>query len=186
MAAMATSIEPAAPADLAIRVPSTGALFDAWSVAPLASRPLSDEARERIIDAWSEIAERVTGRPRLELVLPAAERASADEAAIVEAIHLDLRSMKTEARHHWFRRALNPRESRIGILVFFVSLAIGAVIDVGSDDGGLATLLSQTFIVLAWVALWAPAHRLLTAASFRLGRRYFAELAEADISLRWD
>jgi hypothetical protein len=185
MGAMATSTEPAAPADVAIRVPSTGALFDAWSVEPLASRPLSDEARERIIDAWSEVAKRVTGRPRLELVLPAAERASVDEASIVEAIHLDLRTMKTEARHHWLRRALAPRESRIGVL-FFAALAIAAVIDFETDDGSLATLLSQTFVVIAWVALWAPAYRLLTAASFRLGRRYFAELAEADISLRWD
>jgi hypothetical protein len=60
------------------------------------------------------------------------------------------------------------------------------VLDFGADEGSLQTLLSQTFVVLAWVALWGPAYRLLTAASFRLGRRYFVELAEADIAVRWD
>jgi hypothetical protein len=173
-------------ADVAIRIPSTAALFDAWSAEPLASRPLSDEARERIVDAWSEVAKKVTGTPRVSLVMPAAERPDTDEAAIVAAVRTDLRTMKVDARHHWIRRALAPRESRIGVLVFFLALAAAAVVDFDSGEGSFATLLSQTFVVLAWVALWAPAYRLLTAASFRLGRRYFAELAEAEISLRWD
>jgi hypothetical protein len=173
-------------ADIAIRVPSTAALFDAWSVEPLATRPLSDEARERIVDAWSEVARKATGTPRLRLVLPSGERAGTDEAVIVGAVRADLVAMKVDARHHWIRRALAPRESRIGILIFFVALAAAAVIDFGADEGSLQTLLSQTFVVMAWVALWGPAYRLLTAASYRLGRRYFAELAEAEITVDWD
>ena len=94
-------------AEIAIRVPSTAALFDAWSVEPLAGRPLSDEAER-----------------------------------IVNAVRADLTATKIDARRHWIRRA--------------------------------------------WVALWGPAYRLLTAASFRRGRRYFAELAEAEIAVRWD
>jgi hypothetical protein len=177
-------------AEIAIRIPSTAALFDPWSAAPLASRPLSDEARERIVDAWSEAAKKRkkegTGAPRLRLVLPAGERAGADEATIVGAVRADLSAMKVDARRHWLRRALAPRETRIGLLIFFLALGIGAAIDFGADEGSLETLLSQTFVVLAWVALWGPAYRLLTAASFRLGRRYFAELAEADITIDWD
>jgi hypothetical protein len=173
-------------AEIAIRVPSTAALFDAWSVEPLASRPLSDEARERIVDAWAEVAKKATGAPRLSLVLPSAERAATDEAAIVSAVRADLGTMTVDARPHWFRRALAPREARIGVLIFFLALFAAAAIDFDSDEGSLQTLLSQTFVVLAWVALWGPAYRLLTAASFRLGRRYFAELAEAEITVRWD
>jgi hypothetical protein len=176
----------ATPAQIAIRVPSTAALFDAWSAEPLAARPLSDEARERIVDAWSEVAKKATGTPRLDLVLPAGERAGADEGVILEAVRADLRTMKVDSRHRWIRRALSPRETRIGVLIFFLALGAAAVIDFGSSEGSLSTLLSQTFVVLAWVALWGPAYRLLTAASFRLGRRYFAELAEAEITIRWD
>jgi hypothetical protein len=172
--------------EIAIRVPSTAALFDAWSVAPQASRPLSDEARSRIVDAWSEVAKQATGEPRLRLVMPASERAGVDEAAIVAAVRADMREMKVDARHHWIRRALAPRESRIGLVVFFLALAIAAVIDFGSSEGSLPTLLSQTFVVFAWVALWGPAYRFLTAASYRLGRGYFAELAEAEIAIDWD
>jgi hypothetical protein len=174
------------PAEIAIRVPSTAALFDPWSAAPLATRPLSDEARERIVDAWSEGTKKSTETPRLRLVLPAGERAGADEEAIVGAVRADLATMKVDARHHWFRRTLAPRETRIGLVIFFLALGAGAMLDFGASEGSLETLLSQTFVVLAWVALWGPAYRLLTAASFRLGRRYFAELAEADIALRWD
>jgi hypothetical protein len=186
MAAMSASAD-APTLEIAIRVPSTSALFDAWSVEPLASRPLSDEARERIVDAWSEVAwKRSPGTPHLDLVLPAAERAGTDEAEIIGAVRADMRTMRVDARHHWFRRALRPRETRIGIVIFFLALGAGAVIDFGESEGSLSTLLSQTFVVLAWVALWAPAYRLLTAASFRLGRRYFAELAEGEITVRWD
>lgn len=176
----------AVAAEIAIRIPSTAALFDAWSAEPSASRPLSDEARERIVDAWSEVAKKSSGTPRVRLVLPAGERGAADEEAIVGAVRADLRAMKVDARHRWIRRAFAPRETRIGLLIFFISLALAAAIDFGSDEGSLQTLLSQTFVVLAWVALWGPAYRLLTAASFRLGRRYFAELAEADIAIAWD
>jgi hypothetical protein len=176
--------------EIAIRIPSTAALFDAWNAEPLRTRPLSDEARERIVDAWSE-AEKPrkrerSGTARLRLVLPEGERAAVDEAATVGAVRADLTAMKVDARRHWFRRALAPRETRIGLLIFFLALAAAAVLDFGTDEGSLETLLSQTFVVLAWVALWGPAYRLLTAASFRLGRRYFAELAEADIAVRWD
>jgi hypothetical protein len=173
-------------AEIAIRIPSTAALFDAWSAEPLARRPLNDEARERIVDAWSEVAKKSHGTPRLRLILPEGERAGADEAAIVGAVRADLTTMKVDARHHWIRRAFAPRETRIGLLIFFLALAIAALLDFGAGEGSLDTLLSQTFVVFAWVALWGPAYRLLTAASFRLGRRYFAELAEADIALDWD
>jgi hypothetical protein len=173
-------------AEIAIRVPSTTALFDAWSAEPLASRPLSDEARERIVDAWSEVAKKSHGTPQLRLILPAGEQAGADEAAIVGAVRADLQAMKVDARHRWIRRAFAPRETRIGLLVFFLALGVAALLDYGAAEGSLETLLSQTFVVFAWVALWGPAYRLLTAASYRLGRRYFAELAEADIAVRWD
>jgi hypothetical protein len=172
--------------EIALRVPSVAALFDAWSVEPLVSRPLSDEARERIVDAWAEVAKKATGTPLLTLVLPHGERSGVDEAAILAAVRADLRTMKVDARRHWIRRALAPRETRIGIVIFFLALAAAAVLDFGAAEGSLETLLSQTFVVLAWVALWGPAYRLLTAASFRLGRRYFAELAEAEIVVRWD
>ena len=82
----------------------------------------------------------------------------------------------------WFRDSLRPRESRIGIVLFVVALGISGLIDY--VEGG--DLISQTFVVMAWVALWAPAYRVITAASFRLARKYFAELAGAEVKVIWD
>lgn len=172
-------------AAVAIRVPSVEALFDAWSPEPLARRRLSDEARQRIVDGWIEAKHRKRRPERLELTFPAGERGEEDEGSILAAIRHDMETMRVDARHRWIRRALAPRESRIGFLVFLVALLAGAALDYGADEGSLETLLSQTFVVLAWVALWGPAYRLMTAASFRLGRRSFAELAEAEILIRW-
>ena len=46
--------------------------------------------------------------------------------------------------------------------------------------------MAVSVVVFAWVALWAPAYRVITAASFRLARKYFIELAEADVRIDWD
>lgn len=97
-----------------------------------------------------------------------------------------LKTMTVDARRHWVRRSLRPRETRIGIVVFFLALIAAGAIDIGASEGSAQLLIGQSFVVIAWVALWDPAYRLFTAASFRLGRRYFDELAEADVSVRWE
>jgi hypothetical protein len=170
---------------VAIRVPSVEALFDAWSPEPLERRPLSDEARQRIADGWIEASRHKQHPEGLSLTLPAGERGDGLEEAILAAIRHDMETMRVDARHHWIRRAVAPRETRIGFLVFLFALVIAGIIDFGSEEGSLSTMLSQTFVVLAWVALWGPAYRLMTAASFRLGRRSFEQLAGAEIEIRW-
>jgi hypothetical protein len=170
---------------VAIRVPSVEALFDAWSPEPLERRPLGDEARTRIVDGWIEATKRKHHPDGLTLTFPAGERAEGLEESILAAIRHDMEEMRVDAKRHWIRRAIAPRESRIGFLVFLVAIVIAGLIDYGSDEGSLSTMLSQTFVVLAWVALWGPAYRLMTSASWRLGRRSFAELAETEIEIRW-
>jgi hypothetical protein len=172
--------------EVAIRVPSLGELFDAWSAEPLERRPLSEEARARIVDAWIDAGRQKREPSRLSLALPAVERAEGVERSILAAFRRDMESMTVDARHHWFRRSLALRETRIGYLVFFLALVVAALLEIGEKEGSIATIVSQTFVVLAWVALWEPAHRLLTAASYRLGHRSFAELATVPVEIRWD
>jgi hypothetical protein len=172
--------------EIAIRAPSIDALFDPWSAAPLDRRPLSDEARERIVERWTEIRKGASGPTVLAVTLPGTERREGLEAAIAAAVRADMKTMTVDARRHWVRRSLRPRETRIGIVVFFLALIAAGAIDIGASEGSAQILIGQSFVVIAWVALWDPAYRLFTAASFRLGRRYFDELAEADVSVRWE
>jgi hypothetical protein len=169
-------------AELAIRVPSVEALFDAWSAESPPQRPLSDEARERILDAWTHARKHASGTPNVVLRLPESERREGLETAVASAVQHDMEVMAVDARRHWIRRSLRPRESRIGIALFFVALGIGALIDFEGGD----SFFGQIFVVFAWVALWAPAYRVITAASFRLARKRFAELAEAEVRIDWD
>ncbi len=170
-------------AELAIRVPSVEALFDAWSAEPLERRPLSDEARERIVDAWTQARKQATEAPTVALSLPRSDRREGLEETIAAAVHSDMETMSVDARRHWIRRSLRPRESKIGIALFFVAVTLAAVIDYG-DSGD--SFFGQIFVVLSWVALWGPAYRVITAASFRLARKYFIELAQADVRVDWD
>lgn len=171
-------------AELSIRAPSVDALFDVWSDEPLARRPLSDEARERIVDAWTRVRKHATGAPTVALRLPETERREGLDATIAAAVRHDMETMAVDARRHWIRRSLRPRESRIGIVLFVLALMISGVID--QVARGDTTIESQALVVLAWVAIWAPAYRLITAASFRMGRKYFAELALAEVRVSWD
>jgi hypothetical protein len=169
--------------ELAIRAPSVEALFDAWSAEPLDRRPLSDEARERIVDQWTRARKGASGLPTLALRLPRTERREGLEASIADAVRHDMERMAVDARRHWIRRSLRPRESRIGIALFFVALTIAAIIDYGSSAD---SFLGQVFVVFAWVALWDPGYRVIVAASFRLARKRFAELAGAEVRVSWD
>jgi hypothetical protein len=159
------------------------AMFDAWSPEPLERRPLSDEARERIVDEWTQVRKRATGDPIVALRLPEAERNEGLEDTIAAAVHRDMETMAVDSRRHWIRRSFRPRESKIGIVLFFVAVTIAALIDYG-DSGD--SFFGQIFVVLSWVALWAPAYRVITAASFRLARKYFIELSHADVRIDWD
>lgn len=170
--------------DLAFRAPSVEDLFDAWSIEPLGRRPLSDEARERILDEWTHARKHATGTPTVTLRLPEEDRHDGLDAAIAAAVRHDMETMAIDARRRWIRRSLRPRETRIGIALFFAVLTISAAFDYFDESG--ETLIGQVFVVLAWVALWAPAQRIITAASFRMARKYFAELAVAEVRVSWE
>jgi hypothetical protein len=167
-------------------VPSVGALFDEWSPARLERRPLGDEAWARILEAWAEVRKGATGTPAVALRLPGDERREGLESTIATAVRNDMETMAVEARRHWIRRGFRPRESRIGLMAFFVALLLAGAIDYKGSGDPIDVLLAQTLVVLAWVALWEPADRIFTAASFRLARRYFEELAPAEVRVSWD
>jgi hypothetical protein len=172
-------------AEFRFRAPSVDALFDPWSPEPLERQPLSDEAHERLLDEWTRWRKGGDIAGPLVLRLPTAERREGLDQAIAHAVHRDMETQRVECRHRWIRRSLRHRDSRIGILLFFVALLIGAGINYGENDA-LSDTLAQTFVVLGWVSLWVPAQRVVTAASNRLGRRYYRELSLVDVSVEWE
>lgn len=172
--------------EIAIRVPSVESLFDEWSAEPLESRPLSEEARSRILDAWVDGSNRKQTPGKLLLLLPASERAEDLDNRILAAFRRDMTEMHQDAQYRWLRRSLKSRQTRLGFLAFFVALGIAVLLGQGDDGNSIYTLVNQTFVVIAWVALWSPADQIITAASYRLGRGSFAQLAEAPVEIRWE
>lgn len=172
--------------EVAIRVPSVDRLFDEWSAEPLESRFLKDDARERILDAWDEGRSDRKPPDQLLLILPAGERKEGLEQSILAAFRHDMEQTSIDARRHWIRRSLVARETRVGFLVFIVAMVISVLISNGSDGGSAETLFAQTFVVIAWVALWGPAGRFIKGASYRLERKTFAQLAKVPARIRWE
>lgn len=172
--------------EVAIRVPSVERLFDEWSPEPLEKRFLNDDARERILDAWDEGRSGQEPPDQLLLILPSGERKEGLEQSIAAAFRHDMEQTSIDARRHWIRRSLRARETRVGFLVFFVAMVISVLISDGSDGGSVETLFAQTFVVIAWVALWGPAGRFIRGASYRLERKAFAELAKVPVRIRWE
>jgi hypothetical protein len=172
---------------VAIRAPSVAALFDAWSPEPLDHRPLASDVRERIVDAWLDERKRDPHHQAgpLVLVLPAADERAGRADAIRTAIRTDMTITVETCRHHWLRRALRPRQSRLGFLIFAVSLLLSAGINYGATDAWTDTV-AQTFVVIAWVALWDPAQVVFEAARRRLARKHYAVVAAVDVQVRWD
>ena len=169
-----------------IRVPSIQTLFDEWSPEPLERRYLDDDARERILDAWDQGPSDGSKPDRLCLLLPSVEKQAGLDETIVKAFRNDMAQTSRDSRHHWFRRSLSARETRIGFLVFLVAMVISVLISSGTDGDSIETLFSQTFVVIAWVALWGPAGRFIKGASYRLERKTFDRLAEVPIEIRWE
>ena len=172
--------------EVAIRVPSLDRMFDEWSAEPLEKRFLNDDARERILDAWDEGRIDRKSPDRLLLILPASARREELEHSILAAFRHDMEQTSIDARRHWIRRSLVARETRVGFIVFFVAMVISVLISDGSDGGSVETLFAQTFVVIAWVALWGPAGRFIRGASYRLERKTFAELAKVPVRIRWE
>lgn len=172
--------------EVAIRVPAIERLFDEWSAEPLESRPLDDDSRERILDAWSYGHDDGRTPDRLCLILPSAEQEAGVEASVIAAFRNDMEQMSIDTRRHWVRRSLFARETRIGFLVFFVAMVISVLISNGSDGDSAETLFAQSFVVIAWVALWGPAGRFIRGASYRLQRKTFARLETIPLEIRWE
>ena len=172
--------------EVAVRVPSLDRLFDEWSAEPLEKRFLNDEARERILDAWDEGRSKHTVPDQLLLIMPAAERKEGLEDSVITAFRRDMEQTSLDTRHHWIRRSLVARETRVGFLVFFVAMVISVVISNGSDGDSVETLFAQTFVVIAWVALWGPAGRFIRGASYRMERKTFEELSRTPVEIRWE
>jgi hypothetical protein len=168
----------------AIRVPTVDDLLDPYSVEPLEKRPLTDEVRDRIFDAWIDTREE---RPkRLTVVLPKElERPGlADE--LDSAIRRDLRETADDAGKLGIYSRSNLRQAQIAFVFLVVCLFISNLVDQAAGDQGFFDSVAQGLVVLGWVAMWGPANTLFRALTRRVSHKRYRELAEVPIEVAWD
>ncbi len=174
---------PTAVPEFAIRLDALDDLFYPLDAAPVADRALTAAVRGHLLDEWEGLRER---QPRVLVVYaPQSERDDADETALRAAIHNDIRAASGPLR---VADPLPRREriaARIGIGALFACIVVSSALDRLSEDV-LVEGISQGVLVLGWVALWAPASRLVVDTFPHVfNRRRYAEFAEIEIEFRW-
>lgn len=174
---------PAASPEFAIRLDSLDDLFYALDAAPVADRALTADVRGHLLDQWERLRD---DNPRsLVVIAPRSERDDADESSLRRAIHKDLLAASGPLR---IADPLPRREriaARIGIASLFACIVVSSALDRISDDV-IVEGISQGVLVLGWVALWAPASRLVIDTFPHLfNRRRYAEFAEIEVEFRW-
>lgn len=142
---------------VAVRAATLDELFSSIDPAPLGERALADAVA-------AHLAERLRALPtlegaRIEIRLPvgAAIEAPRVEAAVRSHFARIAAALRVEARrlrlHGW--RAL-------GLGLLFVALLFGLAEVLGRFESvRLATLASESLVILAWVVLWRPMDMLL-------------------------
>lgn len=167
----------------AIRLDSIDDLFWPFDARPIAERAINADVRWALIDEWDR--SRAAQPTSLTLVVPAAEQATTDEAAVTAALHASLRRASGPLRRIDPQTRQEKVATWLGVFVWFVSIAVSVVIDQFGDDV-IDSALSQGIVLVGWVALWPPASRLLTeVAPHAFNRHRFAEFAAMEIRFEW-
>lgn len=167
----------------AVRAPAIDYLLDPYSAEPLERRPLTDEIRERILDAWIDTREE---RPeKLIVEVPAELRRDGLAKQLEAAIRADLRETSAESAKLTIYSHSELRQAQIAFVFLVGCLFASNLVDRYTGDEGLADSISQGLVVLGWVAMWGPADRFFRAIVRRLNHRRYRELAEVPIEVTW-
>jgi hypothetical protein len=170
--------------EFAIRVASIDGLFAPFDARPVAERSLDEDVRLHLLDEWEWARD---ARPSiLTVYAPAVERSHTDENAVKAALRADLRAYTRRLR----QAAPLSRRDRIaawvGIAIFLLSIAVGTSLDRITDNVFVAGI-SQGIVVVGWVALWAPAQRVVVdILPHHFARKRFAEFAEIEVRFAWE
>jgi hypothetical protein len=171
-------------ADFAIRAPSVDDLLDPYSVEPLEARPLTDEIRDRILEAWVNTRDE---RPeQLTVELPAELRSDELARKLQSAIREDLRETSVESSKLRIYSHSELRQAQIAFAFLVACLFASNLVDRTAGDDGLADSIAQGLVVLGWVAMWGPADHFFKAVTRRLNHKRYAELAEVPIAVSWN
>lgn len=167
----------------AIRVPAVDDLLDPYSVEPLARRPLTDEVRERILDAWIDTRDE---RPqRLIVEMPAELRRHGLDTELEAAIRADLQETSRDTAKLRIYSRSELRQAQIAFVFLVACLFASNMVDRATGDEGFADSVSQGLVVLGWVAMWGPADRFFRAVVRRLSHKRYMELASVPIEVVW-
>jgi hypothetical protein len=170
--------------EFAIRVASIDELFAPLDPRPVAERSLDENVRLHLLDEWEWVRD---ARPSiLTVYAPAPERSRTDEDAVRAAVRADLRAHTGRLR----QAAPLSRRDRIaawvGTTIFLLSIAVGTSLDRITDNVFVAGI-SQGIVVVGWVALWPPVHRVVVDnLPHHFARKRYAEFADIELRFVWE
>jgi hypothetical protein len=169
-------------AEIAVRTRSAAALFSPFDPSPLRERDLDPAVEAHLVDWARELPSRAALRIAVEL--PPAEAAGPEAAGIGPAMSAYFaaraRSAAAEQRE-LFRTGRVALAMGIGVLA--VCLLASQALALVEFSG--ARLVSESLVILGWVANWRPLEiYLYDWWPIRRRRRLFERLAAAPVAVR--
>jgi hypothetical protein len=151
----------AALATIRIAIETLAELFAAPAMDPIAGRLEREAGMERILHAIDELSSR--HEPiEVEIALPEAAAAGRTPAEMGEAIDAYCRWETAElSRELKLTRRRGLQALRIGVPFLAICLALSGAATAMLGSSGFGNLLSNSFVIIGWVALWRPTEVLL-------------------------
>ena len=171
------------PASLEIHVTDVQQLFNSMDPAPFRERDLDPAAEAYIVD-WSR--ETGVGQP-LRLLVRLEREPMQDAGALGDAVREYFRH-QADATRRRLRRLLRTGRICLVIGLVFIALAIilGDAIASTMSKESHALLVTESFVIGGWVALWKPLEIFLYDWwPIRAEARLYDRLGEMEVRMHW-
>jgi len=140
---------------LKLQLREVGQMFNSIDPAPFRERDLDPAAEAFIVDWCRET--RPDAPLALEVRLTAAAPGAADAALLGDAVHEYFRERARATRRQLARLFRTGRLSLvIGLGFLAAALAVGEAVAGWLSHDGYGSIVRESFVIGAWVALWRP------------------------------
>lgn len=166
-----------------VRVTELSQLFNSLDPSPFAERDLDDDAAEYIIGWARELPRHAALAIAIHLPEPEARKAEKHDLRTALSNYFHQRAEVQQSDLNELFRA-GRRYAAIGLPLLIVCLTVSQIVRARLGTGPLASTISESLFLVAWVANWRPIETFLYDwLPFKRRRDLYRRLAAAEVRI---